>query len=309
MIAFPLFLCSCRQFHSINPFFGSTVQTRLTAIMYNTIKLFLFYAPALVFSTIIPRHDSTPRIIAQFTASWTENIAVRSNGDILTTILLGPYVYSISPFSPPVLVANLTSTGKTSLLGITETTPDQFYVIAGNPNTSNITAGIGTLGVFSIDLVTGGFKNIANVPSATLLNGLATLSVSKNLLIASDSPSGQVFLIDVSTGVSSVLLADPTMKAPAGGILGVNGLRVMETGKDCEVWIYYANSSGELVCRLRFSVDEMKQVGAVEVLVNGTAVDDFAIDEKRGLLWLAGNQVDEILTVGLSGMLALLFRF
>jgi hypothetical protein len=279
----------------------------MRSLIYITFTAF----PFLSLSYNFPSLQTEATLIGQLGEnSWAENIAVRSSGELLcTTLSPGPYLYSLTPPSQPVLLANFSSTGKTSLGGIVETSPDHFFVVAGDPPTSlsNLENSLGTFSVFSVNVtaVPATFAKVADVDDAFLLDGLATLSVEKNLLIASDPFAEVIFFIDVVTGVSGTLLNDTTMQSPgtANEPLGINGLRVLVTETPGEVDIYYSNTGKGLICRVRYNVYEMKQMGEVDVLVNGTEfiTDDFAVDVQRGVLWLAGDQENAILRVPLDG--------
>ena len=78
------------------------------------------------------------RLIYQYPSAgtWFENIAVRSNGDLLLTSLNKPGGLStLSPFDnhPPKQIVTSTELGYlNSTLGIVETERDVFYVIASN---------------------------------------------------------------------------------------------------------------------------------------------------------------------------------
>lgn len=70
--------------------------------------------------------------------TWVENIAVRSNGDLLLTLLNTPSLYTITPSLPqtdPQLIYSFPNL--ISLLGIVETIPEVFIIVA-----ANVTSGV-----------------------------------------------------------------------------------------------------------------------------------------------------------------------
>ena len=85
------------------------------------------------------------------TPTWLENIAVRPNGDLLITQLAPhPILYTIkNPSSPNASLSPIYEwhvPNVTKLLGITETTPDTFVIVAGNATTDSL----GYHGTFSL---------------------------------------------------------------------------------------------------------------------------------------------------------------
>jgi hypothetical protein len=221
------------------------------------------FAHSLSTVSLHSRKSFNSEIIAQLPGS-AENIAAGPHGDLLVTLITSPYLYSVIPPKQPLgdtltatLVANLTNEGKQSLLGITKGDGCfKFYFIGGNPSFTNITAGLGTYSIFSIDFATSpaAVQNVADVYNATLLNGLATLSAEKSLIIGSDSPAGQIFLINTATGDVSVLLADKTMDPVNGSPIGINGLRVLATECSTDWYVKISPRFGRLckVCELNF---------------------------------------------------------
>jgi hypothetical protein len=60
-----------------------------------------------------------------------------------------------------------------------------------------------------------------------LVNGLATLDTSCELIILADSINGQVQLLDGNTGAYELLLQGAELLPGPHGELGVNGLKVL----------------------------------------------------------------------------------
>ena len=81
--------------------------------------------------------------------------------------------------------------------------------------------------------------------------------------------------------------------------LGINGIKTLL--QNDVTYIYWTNTGQSLVCRVALDPLTLSKRGEVEVLVNGTSADDFAIDEQRGLLFLAVGESNEVVSVGLDG--------
>lgn len=95
----------------------------------------LIHIPA-IFATTVNGHNP-PRVTTTSIGhlpndSWAENLAVRSNGQLLVTLLDVPEVYQIDPFGShhTQLIEQIPVAG--GLLGITEIQPDVFAIVAGN---------------------------------------------------------------------------------------------------------------------------------------------------------------------------------
>jgi hypothetical protein len=92
-------------------------------------------------ASAIPRGHVTLRDVWRFpTGTWVENIAVRSNGKLLVTLLSQPDVYQVNPSGTesPSLVYSFP--GASGALGIAELGTDVFAVVAGNWSTTTFTS-------------------------------------------------------------------------------------------------------------------------------------------------------------------------
>lgn len=255
-------------------------------------------------------------LVHQFPSpSWVENIRVRQNGQLLVTMVLSPDVYLIDPVvssSNPALNATAkllhSFPSEAGLLGITEVQPDQFYVVVGNFSLTDLTAGIGTFSVWSLDLQkydsilnTGAaVKEIAPFTKAGILNGMDTLDSSKNLVVVADSLFGEVWLLDGKTGNTSILLKEPEFAPLANSsTIGVNGLKVLQKGDTA--YIYFSTQGTALFGRILVSLSTLQKTGPVEILQNGTVVDDFVLDEEKGVAYLAATELNALLSIPLTG--------
>ncbi|KAJ1715057.1 norsolorinic acid reductase [Aspergillus flavus] len=133
-------------------------------------------------------NSSNLREVYQFPhGTWVENIAVRSNGNLLVTLVNVPEVWEVFPSaqagaSGARLVHHFTNEGMST--SITEHSPDMFALIT--PNT-----------VWKMHLDAG--REASPVRVATLpagnLNGMATLDQELGRVAISDSESGLVLVV------------------------------------------------------------------------------------------------------------------
>ncbi|KAF3065968.1 putative six-bladed beta-propeller-like protein [Daldinia childiae] len=198
------------------------------------------FAPALGVSIKGLRQISPPlssRIIARMNQSdaFVENIAVRSNGDLVVT-LLNPSasVYTVKePYTDyPIMSLVHTFDGANGTIGISETSPDTFVVVAALiqdaarplPNTTSL---------WELKLGDGDqqatARRMVHIPEAGLINGIISVPDSDSIILAADSQLGVIFRVDVATSEYEVILDTPELKfTPGASIqLGVNGLKGM----------------------------------------------------------------------------------
>jgi hypothetical protein len=278
-------------------------------------SLCIFLVPiALTASLAVGSHSHTHanlQTIQEFPLpTWVENIAVRQNGQILVDIVTSPEIYLLNPHpnSTATLIHNFTP--NSALLGITETTPDIFHLIASNftlpDNIANGTDSIWTVDLTSYDYESNtGAKvhEVVLIPEAGLLNGLSTLSAEKGQIIAADSINGCIWLVNVNTETYSIFIQGPELKGTSG--LGINGIRVFPL-PDCEegndtAWIYFDNTSKATFNRIPISLSTLSITGPIETLATNIAPDDFALDSDKGFAYLAVADSNSIFRVPLDG--------
>ncbi|KAK3702096.1 hypothetical protein LTR37_015071 [Vermiconidia calcicola] len=251
------------------------------------------------------------RLLYQYprVGNWIENAAVRRNGSILFTSLNSPAgLHTLDPFadSSPVLVTNAFD-GLNSTLGIVETVPDTFYVLA-----SNFSLDLATLGtqersnavykVNSLETNSDGEPHVSlltEMPQAKFLNGLTKFNDS--LLLAADSDLGVLWAISTETGASAIVAKDPLM-APrpqeGGGFReGVNGVHAR--GRT----VYFTNSQRRIFGRVALNENAETEGPAVQIATPAaekgviTDWDDFVVDREGSFAYvatLAGNSVQRV---------------
>ncbi|OCL15315.1 quino protein amine dehydrogenase beta chain-like protein [Glonium stellatum] len=211
--------------------------------------------------------------------TWLENIAVRSNGQLLVTRIDKPELYQVDQ-SPPhgvILVHNFTEAHALGSLGIAEIEQDIFAVILGSWNDHTFKYTAGSYSVWRVDLrsyypASPKVSKITDIPAALFLNGMTLLPGTQTVLI-SDSAAGVVYSLNTATGVYGIVLEDDTMKPIPGSfaVLGINGVRY-DTG-----YLYYTNSFRELFCRVAVNPSGGEALGEYEILATGIEGDDFAL--------------------------------
>lgn len=234
------------------------------------------------------------RVVYQFPKpTWIENIAVRSNGQLLVTLLTTPELYLVDPkTSDAKLVYKFEEIS--SLTGIIEIQDDVFYVAGGNFNLQTFANEAGSYHVWEVDLKAfdttsePAVKEIAHLPSAGLPNGFELLSKDEGAFLFADSEVGGVWKLNVKDGSCEIAIEVDEMKfAPPPALsMGVNGIKIRDGH------LYWSNTSKAIMCRIKID-GHGKAIGKAEVLEENVVVDDFVFDAK-GNAWLATNPVNTV---------------
>ena len=210
--------------------------------------------------TYIPPPASTSAPVTKifsYAGGGFENLALRSNGQILATIAFPEsLLFYIDPLSirPSIVLHNFTSLE--SLAGITEVATDLF-VVAGKGRDG------GPFAVFSVDMRDFIFlpngtiltppiiQEIGTIPAALALNGMTHLRGNHNFILIADSLLGGVWRFHVDTGKSELVIKHPSMAGPLNKIefaaYGVNGIRAQSDS------LFYCNSGAQSFYRMPVS--------------------------------------------------------
>ena len=248
-------------------------------------------------SEALPTAPSINKVIQYPLPTWLENIAVRSNGNLLATTL------SVTPPNPPELllidpsanpptskvISAFDGTNVTGLLGIVEIEHDVFAFVGGNISTT------GAYAVYKADLNTdpATISKIADVPAGGLLNGMAKLN--DDILLITDSMVGNVVNFNIKTGESETVLDDASLKpATVNGSFvkaGANGIKIHGS------YVYYTNSALKSLYRVRIDCETGKATGPFEELATDMPdADDLAL-LRDGTAFVAvgkGNVVEKV---------------
>lgn len=176
---------------------------------------------------------------------WTEGVAVRPSGDVLTTRLDHPDLYAIncatagpleSEFDsiPPKLIHNFgpEANGCFNICRLQGTERDEYAVISGYADLAN--AHFSSWACWRVVMPgdDGDEKaevtKIADMTGAKFLMGIVPLS--ERTLAVVDSSKGCVWRVDIPTGKTTVLVEEPEMAPPEGveTIFGINRVRFTE---------------------------------------------------------------------------------
>ena len=264
----------------------------------------------------LPHSSSSPakspiQTIYEFpNETWVENIAVRSSGQLLVTIVTTPDLYQVDPFSssPATLVHRFPHA--TSATGIAEVQPDVFVVVVGNWSSTTFTTTNGSYSVWKVDLrpfelrkngitTKAAVSKIADIPEASFLNGLTLLAPLSPYLLTSDSGLGVVWRVNYLTGEYKIVLDNALFKPVPGQIaLGINGIRTRDSSA------YFTNSFQGLFGRVPIS-SVGTATGPYEVIAYNGAGDDFAFD-REGNAYIAQDPGDALEQVTPEGKVTVL---
>ncbi|PVH74617.1 hypothetical protein DL98DRAFT_467684 [Cadophora sp. DSE1049] len=226
--------------------------------------------------------------------TWIENLAIRSNGNILVTLLTTPELYLIDPKNPTnsILIAKFSEI--LGLTGIIEVQPDIFYIAGGNFNLSTFANESGSYKIWEVDMRSfdtdsaAKIRKVADLSAVAFPNGLELLSRDAGTILIADSELGAVWKLDVKDGTLEVAVKVEEMEPPTppGMPIGINGIKIRDG------YLYWTNTGKKIFCRVHID-ENVKSVGDVEVLETDTLVDDFVFDVK-GNAWLAQNVMNVV---------------
>ncbi|KAH8647696.1 hypothetical protein BX600DRAFT_443049 [Xylariales sp. PMI_506] len=244
----------------------------------------------------------------QDVGDWIENIAVRSNGDLLFTQLLPEAnLYTVkNPQSsnPQVeLIYNFQSV--TGLYGIAEIWPDVF-VIAGNNVTASLATVPGSGQLWQVDFHTanrrGGGSAAAPSPIVTKIldfpynsatNGITAVPGASGIALVANS-LGSLLRVDASAK-TVVTESNVTEMAPVPNArltLGINGVKIRDGH------LYWTNSLASTVYRLPLDhaglISPPDAQAETVLTVPGYIFDDFNFGAD-GTVWVATNANNTIL--------------
>ncbi|RDW75350.1 hypothetical protein BP6252_06492 [Coleophoma cylindrospora] len=283
-----------------------------TTFLTTSLVLLSAISPAVSSPTVRPRTPSFPldvtilQSFGQYT--WCENLAIRSNGQILTTRLDTPEIIQVDPLNEtsPITVYSWNASEYKGILGITETVNDVFYVAASAMIDDYFVKTSGTPAIYQVNMTTFAVEageitsaatvtKLTDIPEADFLNGMTTLN--NTTVLVADVYNGWVYGVNTATGAYSIYYQDEKMQLPANPStnLSVNGLKISDS------YLYWTNTAvGSLN---RIEIDSTgATVGTSEVVAaNVPKADDFVI-KSDGAIFVAQNQMDELsyLAVGAS---------
>ncbi|KAL1867166.1 hypothetical protein VTK73DRAFT_4278 [Phialemonium thermophilum] len=269
-----------------------------------------------VIAAVAPLPGGAVRTVFEFpNDTYIENLAVRSNGQVLTCDLSKPQLDLFDPAavgrSKAILVHEFPNS--LGLSGIAEYEPDVFAVISGNFSFATGDVGIGSWQIWGVDLRNvgivsrGGRKQvfpppkvhlIASVAPAHFLNGISLLSQEHGTLLVGDVNGGAIYRVDVPTGHFEVVLNNTfTAAVPAAPfpLAGVNGVHVRNGDT-----LYFTNIGKGTFSRVRIHQDGTP-AGPITTIAHTFGppdqFDDFTFDcEGNAFLVTGGGNSIEMIT-------------
>ncbi|WYZ35714.1 hypothetical protein EsH8_X_000361 [Colletotrichum jinshuiense] len=217
--------------------------------------------------------------------TWFENLAVRSNGEIIATRMDAPELWLIDPRGRT--GRNLvTIPGIRGIQGITEVNPNVFVVTAGNYTVNPVVVSPGSMGVYRVDLTQRKPVVIraAALPDSIFLNGVARWN-DREVLVA-DTEASAVYRVNVATGATATVLSGPDFAT-------VNGLAVQ--GRN----LYYTSTGNQTFFRVQLQQDATA-AGPVQPIFSGRPMDDFALAED-GTAYISTMEQNLVIEVSPQG--------
>jgi hypothetical protein len=243
--------------------------------------------------------------------TWVENLAIRSNGNVLVTLIQKPEVWELDLHAKSVIPHLVYSfPDALSVLGIAEVEHDVFVMAVGNWSDVTDSPQTGSWSIWSLDLHKQKYQNdagwskkkpinakkIGDIPEAIFLNGLTILPGSSNLILVADSIAGVVYRFNWRTGEQSIAIDDPVLKPNSSTPikLGVNGIHVAPFAPNA---LYATNSLKKpTFFRIPINPQNGSQVGAAKSIVDippfplndGGAADDFTLQDDE-FAWITSD--------------------
>ncbi|KAI1824257.1 hypothetical protein F4861DRAFT_269667 [Xylaria intraflava] len=236
------------------------------------------------------------------TGVWLENIAVRSNGDLLLTMLEPTAsLYTLKrPYSEaPEFSLIHTFHNAPGLVGITETEADVFAVVSIQYGNSSDPVSAASA-IWGVSFMGSAFEiqKMADLPDAMLPNGITSFPGSSTVFVA-DSRGGDIIRCDLRIGACGDALKDAqtTPVSNTSESVGVNGVHYREG--------YLSWSNSDLVSIFRSRLDQNGWPAAnstVETVgkVDAVFIDDFAEDD-AGIFWIAAGRNNTIIALRSDG--------
>ncbi|RGP64466.1 hypothetical protein FLONG3_9524 [Fusarium longipes] len=266
----------------------------------------LCFIPALALS-----HSVTVKTVGQLPlGTWLENVAVRSNGDLLVTEFWPKAsVYTVKdPSSCNEGLKELATVSSIQgILGIVELPPvpdkPETFVFVGSNATELSKLIPGTFKAFAIEFHNK--RNQANVKvrkisdmtkASTFLNGVEAIPGVHNAVLVSDSVKGSVGRLDTSTGIfDDTTFVFPEMAPIAANTFGINGIKVRNG------YLYFSNSNAVKIYKTALTAAGYPVKGSKPQLVADLSkvvdfIDDFGFDS-HGNIYAASNLDNSVVFV------------
>ncbi|KAK4501451.1 hypothetical protein PRZ48_007260 [Zasmidium cellare] len=240
------------------------------------------------------RPEGRVRLLYQYPAgTFVENIAVRSNGKLLLTLLDRPHLDQIDPFDDiPQAETIVQFPQARSVSGIAEIAHDVFATTVGNFSFDDPNVSPGTWSVWHTSFPTSKresrkvkVRRITDLPGINFPNGMSNLpeTATPNDILVGDVFTGKIWRVESRTGEKEVVIENnltAVVPDPLYGEAGVNGLLVRGNT------LYFANTGLGILARQQITSDG-RPAGEPQVVARLTSpqqADDFDIRGGYGYL-------------------------
>jgi hypothetical protein len=229
---------------------------------------------------------------------FLENLAVRSDNSLLVTALKSKELWYVPPAKPSEEVEpSLLFTFDQSPMSLVEPEGDVFYLCTTDGYNTHASS------LYRIDLRDWRPgkaiepKLVLTFPAAVrALNGSCLIG-PKTILIA-DCFASLIWRVDLSddgfSATASIWLKHYSMLYRPGEMKpeqpGVNGIRFAEKSS----YVYYTATVLKLFMRIRVDRETLAPLGIPEYLGGGKMMDDFCIDETRGVAYVTTHRDNTI---------------
>lgn len=241
-----------------------------------------------------------PQLVYQYdTPTWIENFAVRQDGSILPARATSAVLTELDLRSGHAdVVSNQSSVGS-AIMGITKVTPDLFAMstMYCDLSTLSCTAGSGTTWAVDFRHAKDGTaarvrKLVEGPDGKSLLNGMAGLNERMTLMV--DQALGGIWAVDVVDGGATLVIQDKAMEDPKQQGNGVNGIRVRKGT------LYFNNPSRGTFGSVPIDMRSGRKTGHVRVLATALELDDFEVDEERGIAYVTTGPENALIGLNLA---------
>ncbi|MCG3752275.1 hypothetical protein [Amycolatopsis sp. Poz14] len=243
-----------------------------------------------------PVPDVTLTPVASFPEKYfPENLAVRSDGSVLVTVLLQQELWIVPEPQRPVLVHRFDH----PVTGIVEVQPDVFVL--------SLTEGYTTHESHLVRLdLTGWTPGEPVAPEVVFtfdgrvraLNGSCLLG--RGVLAVADCFAGLIWRVDLDadarSGQARVWLAHDTMADDPDAEIapprqpGVNGVRYSaRTG-----YLYYTSTAQKVFMRVPVDPETLDPAGGAEFVAAIDNADDFALDDEAGFAYVTRHRANTL---------------
>ena len=255
-------------------------------------------------------HNKAPQArlttVAEFPKGhFLENLAVREDNSVLVTVLSHKELWYVPPSPDGEAVEPLRlHTFDMPTLGLAEIEPDVFLMLAGNVYTTHESF------IHRIDLRTWKPGDpvtpelFCRFPGeARGVNGCCLLG--PGVLLVADCFAGLIWRVDFTPGGERATRIRVWAKHDSMGHYpgkmkpeqpGVNGVRYAAGSH----YLYYTATAKKLFMRIAVDPESLEARGEPEVVVTGRMGDDFCIDEKAGVIYLATHRQNTIDVVSMD---------